>query len=40
VEFAVVTMVHGKVQFKPYSDKEIDDMIKEEGITATATTTQ
>jgi 20S proteasome subunit alpha 3 len=37
VEFAVVTLVNGKVQFKPFTDKQIDDMIKEEGITAPAT---
>jgi hypothetical protein len=37
VEFAVVSLVDGKVKFTPFTDKQIDDMIKEEGITAPAT---
>jgi Cdc6-like AAA superfamily ATPase len=33
VEFAVISLVNDKVHFQPYTDKQIDDMLKEEGVT-------
>ena len=36
VEFAVISMINGKVVFQPYSDEAVDNLLKEEASLATS----
>ena len=37
VEFAVISLVNGKVSFQPFSDEAVDALLKEEAAAAEAT---
>ncbi len=37
VEFAVISMINGKVLFEPYSDEAVDSLLKEEAVSGTST---
>jgi len=40
VEFATIRLVNEKVKYEPYQAEEIDALLKEQNVGATATTTE